>query len=135
MGKRGKEKRKQQKAQRAACPSFEWPVCPACGYADRLVEEGQTDDPLYECTRCWVRFMLEDSSVELEEEDDDATAAANVNSGWVPLKCAICMGRGCEVCGGGRAGKAKKKKPEGMTEPEFGDCEELTNVPSVASRS
>lgn len=113
MAKRGKKNREKNKI---VCPSFEFPVCPACGYANKLVEESGTDDPdpIWECTRCWVRFMMEDSRVEVEEEETPAMS-------YPPLKCALCMGRGCEVC--------DKKKPtkEVQTEPLFGECEELTD--------
>lgn len=143
MGKKGRNRHKPQKLV-IPTPSFESPVCPACGKADHLVEETDAgDDPLYECTRCWVHFMLEDSRVEIEDEDDDATAERNINSGVAArdfnnaepvkgLKCAICQGKGCEVCQ--RLPKKDKKKDtrEYQTEPLFGEVEELTDA--VAKR-
>lgn len=144
MGKKHRHKRAQKK-QVIATPSFESPVCPACGKADKLVEEVSQEDmtPLYECTACWVRFMLEDSRVEIEEDDNDAEAQANMGSvaardfnGPVKgAKCAICQGKCCEVCTKGYKKEAKKKDQiDWQTEPMFGDVKELTDV-SVASRS
>ena len=122
-------------------PSLESPICPVCGKADRLTECMAADDtggPLYECCRCWIRFMIEDSRVEIEEDDDDAEALANMGSVAARdfneprgLKCAICQGKGCEVCQ--KVEKKKKPDVDYQTEPLFGEVEELTDA--VAKRS
>lgn len=140
MGKKGRNRHKQNPV--VPTPSFESPVCPACGKANHLVEEaGLGNDPLYECTGCWVRFMLEDSLVEIEEDDDDAVAACNINSGvaardfnnvepMTGLKCAICQGKGRQVCQRSPEKDNNKKQDtrEYQTEPLFGEVEELTDA-------
>mgnify|MGYP001603278231 CR=1 FL=1 len=130
MGKRHKKHETQPRRQVVwSKPDFLHPVCPTCGKAAQLVDESDSewiDDPMFECTRCWVRFMFEDSAP--EKDDDAETAEANINTGTradppvLKLKCAICLGKGCEVC----KPKAKKDTKEYQTEPAFGEMEELT---------
>lgn len=85
--------------------------------------------------------MVEDSRVEIEEDDDTAEAQANMGSvaardfnGPVKgAKCAICQGKCCEVCTKGYKPKKQKDQIDWQTEPLFGAVEELTDA--MASRS
>lgn len=125
MGKNRKKKHKERRTASIATPSFLSPVCPTCGRPDKLISEHSDDDPMYECTRCWVRFMYEDSSVEIEDGSDievESRAVTPVQG----LKCALCRGKGCEVCK-----PTKKKELIRTTEPVFGEMEELTSAVPV----
>ena len=147
MGKKGRKNRGLRVVKQVEPPSVENPVCPACGFRDDLVEligADSTSGVLYECSKCEVQFMLEDIQLDLEEDDDDATAEANINSGVVARdfnnadatapRCEICHGRDgtgrdgkpCMACGPSK--KKKKDDKDYQSEPMFGTMEELTDV-------
>lgn len=125
MGKKAKWKKRhaQTSQSRKEFPSFEDPVCPACGWETNLTVENE-GFPVYTCTRCKLRFMLE----QIEDDDETEESAPSISVHQHPvttLKCAICKGAGCEVCDASKR-KKKKAEPDYQTEPLFGAMEELT---------
>ena len=110
MGKKGKHRKAQAQLR---CPSWDIPVCPTCGKPDQIVDETleKGDDPMMECMRCQVRFMYESTRGENEDDDDTATAQANI------ARAAV------QQVGG--ASRAATSGPTRTEEPVLGEMEEL----------
>lgn len=84
MGKRGKQRRRQQR-KKVWEPDLDNPVCPTCAGNDALDEPDETG--ITHCTRCNINFWIEESEETVGDEDDGEFT-----------QCGACHGKGCHIC-------------------------------------